>query len=214
MTTFSAAPRAVLLISLQAALLSWACVVLPAHAADVKPAAQADASAKQEPKAPASAVTVKLSQHLVTAENGAEKLVEVKYVKPGDVIEYRARYTNSSAKPVTSLVATLPVHENLEYMAGTAKPTKPAVQAATKDLKYGPEPLMTTPEGAGKPVPVPYSEYRSLRWTVGTLPASGVFEAVARMRVSSSTPLQPLSFADLPSATGGGAVQASGSAKP
>lgn len=130
------------------------------------------------------AVRVKLSQFRVEVEAGKEKLVDVDTVKPGDVIEYRAVYTNTSKQSVRDLVARLPVPQGLEYVAKSAKASAglPAVQAATRDGKFGVEPLVVT-EG-GKKVTVPYAEYRELRWPVGAVEAGRSVTVSARARVA------------------------------
>lgn len=134
-------------------------------------------------------VTIKLSQARVVTEYGKEKLEDASVVRPGDVVEYRAVYTNTGSKPVTNLLATLPVAEGLEFVPGSASPRTPTAYAATKDGKYASMPLMRTVPGSTKPEPVPYAEYRSLRWSVAQLPASGVFVASARVRVAEGAPL-------------------------
>lgn len=134
------------------------------------------------------AVRVKLTQARVWVEAGKEKLVDAEVVKPGDVIEYRAVYTNTSNETVRDLVATLPMPEGLEYVAKSARATDgvSAMQAATRDGRYGAEPLMVT-EG-GKKVPVPYAQYRMLRWQVGAMAAGRSVTVSARARVPTPSP--------------------------
>lgn len=129
------------------------------------------------------AVRVKLTQARVEIVAGKEKLVEVETVKPGDVIEYRAVYTNITKEPVRDLMANLPVPKGLEYVAKSAKASAglPTAQVATRDGKFGAEPLMVT-EG-GKKVAVPYAEYRELRWPVGAVEAGRSVTVSARARV-------------------------------
>jgi uncharacterized repeat protein (TIGR01451 family) len=133
-------------------------------------------------------VRVKLTQARVVVEAGKEKLVEAEVLKPGDVIEYRAVYTNTSKETVRDLMATLPVPEGLEYVARSARASDgvPAVQAATRDGKYGAEPLMVT-EGAKK-VPVPLALYRALRWQVSAMAAGRSVTVSARARVPAPSP--------------------------
>lgn len=130
------------------------------------------------------AVQVRLTQARVVVEEGKEKLVEVEAVKPGDVIEYRAVYTNTSKQSVRELMASLPVPQGLEYVAKSAKASAglPAVQVAARDGKYGAEPLMVT-EGEKK-VPVPLAQYRALRWHVGAMAAGRSVTVSARARVA------------------------------
>lgn len=129
-----------------------------------------------------SAVTVELTQFkVVKGADGKEQLLSAATVKPGDIIEYKAVYTNRSAKLVNGLVADLPIPEGLQYIAKSAKPGAALVKAATKAGVFGSEPL-TVKVGA-KTELVPYADYRALRWSLGLLPANGVTAVMARATV-------------------------------
>ena len=133
------------------------------------------------------AVDVNLTQHKVSkGKDGKEVLGDATFVKPGDVIEYRATYTNRSAKAVKNVVASLPIPEGLQYQPMSAKPAAPIAQASVKGGAYGAEPL--TRKVAGKVEPVPYADYRSLRWNLGELPAGGVSVVSARAAVQVFVP--------------------------
>lgn len=128
------------------------------------------------------AVTVELTQvKVVKGADGKEQLVDAATVKPGDIIEYKAVYTNRSGKPVSGLVANLPIPEGLQYVPKSAMPGAALVKAATKDGVYAAEPLATKVGTAM--VPVPYGDYRALRWSLGQLPANGVTAVTARATV-------------------------------
>lgn len=134
-----------------------------------------------------SAVQVELTQaRVVKGADGKEQLLDASSVKPGDILEYRATYKNISDKPVQGVVATLPIPEGLEYLPTSAKPGAKLVQAATKEAVYAAEPLNRVV--AGKSVPVPYAEYRSLRWSLGQLPAGGEAAVSARAKVQTYVP--------------------------
>ena len=125
---------------------------------------------------------------VVTGADGKEEFREADSVRPGDILEYRVRYANRSGKSVGNFTATLPLPEQLEYVPKSATPGATLVQVATADNKYAAEPLMRTAPGK-KAEPVPYAEYRSLRWNLGQLPADAVTEVAARARVV--LPAQP-----------------------
>ncbi|MDP9877691.1 putative repeat protein (TIGR01451 family) [Variovorax boronicumulans] len=145
--------------------------------------------------AAAAAVVVELTQHKVTKnEKGEEQLLDAASVKPGDVIEYRATYTNKSAKAVTGLVGDLPIPQGLEYLPRSAKPGASLVKAAADDGVFGAEPLVRALPG-GKTEPLPYSQYRALRWALGQLPAGGVTAVSARAKVEVVVPKAPLTQA-------------------
>ena len=135
----------------------------------------------------APAVDVNLTQHKVSkGSDGKEVLVDAAFVKPGDVIEYSATYTNRSAKTVKNVVASLPIPEGLQYQPMSAKPGGAIAQAAVKGGVYGAEPL--TRRVAGKIEPVPYADYRSLRWNLGELHAGRVAVVSARAAVQVFVP--------------------------
>ena len=88
-------------------------------------------------------MSVELTQRKVIKDaQGKEQLVDASTVKPGDVLEYRATYTNNSAKTVTGLVGELPIPLGLEYQRKTARPGAAQVKAATKEGVFSAEPLM------------------------------------------------------------------------
>ena len=87
--------------------------------------------------------------------------------------------------------------EQLEYLPRSATPGANSVRAATADRRYAPEPLMRAVPGQAAE-PVPYSEYRSLRWNLGQLPAGAVAEVAARARVV--LPAQPQTVSNAPQA--------------
>ncbi|AIY42890.1 putative signal peptide protein [Collimonas arenae] len=136
-------------------------------------------------------IVVDLAQFKVIKNaDGAEQLVSAASVKPGDIIEYKATYTNTSNKPVTGLVADLPIPDGLEYQAHSAKPGAVLAKAATKDGIYAAEPL-TRKVAGNKTEPVPYNEYRAMRWALGQLPAGGVTAVTVRAKVEVVTPPAP-----------------------
>lgn len=137
------------------------------------------------------AVAVELQQHkVVKSADGKEQLLDAGSVKPGDVIEYTATYTNRVGRPVSGLVADLPIPEGLEYLPLSARPGTAWARAAAKDGDFAAEPLMRkAPDG--KVEPVPYGDYRALRWTLGQLPAGGMASVSARARVEVVVPPAP-----------------------
>jgi len=126
-------------------------------------------------------------KRIVTDAKGNEKSEEVPKVKPGDVIEYTAVYHNRGSAAITGLNASLPIPKGLVYIPKTAKPA--TALATANGTKYSAIPLMRTEktkEGTEKTVEVPYAEYRSLRWEVGTLNANQQVTVSARARVESA----------------------------
>lgn len=130
----------------------------------------------------ASAVRVYLTQFKVTkGADGKEQLLDAASVKPGDVIEYQARYVNRSARPITGLVGELPIQIGLEYQRKSARPDGAQTKAATAEGIFAAEPLMRKVGGVQQEVL--YSDYRTLRWALGQLPPGGETSVRARARV-------------------------------
>jgi uncharacterized repeat protein (TIGR01451 family) len=177
-------------------------------------AAPASAQPAATPSAPVAekTVAVALTQwKVVTGADGKEQLLDASSVKPGDVLEYRATYTNHTGKTVSGLVADLPIPEGLEYLPRSAKPGAALVKAATKDGAYAAEPLMRKAAN-NRTEPVPYSDYRALRWTLGQLPAGGETAVTARARVEVVVPPEPKTSALAPQAPPVKAQSAAGAA--
>lgn len=148
------------------------------------------------------AVIIQLTQKKVVSGPQGEKLEEAASVKPGDVIEYRATYTNVSKQAVQGLVAKLPVPEGLEYLPKSAKPFNATLQMAARDGQFGVEPLQRK-AADGSVQLLPYNEYRTMRWNIGQLNAGASVVVSARAKVESAA-----TTAVAPSKTGAGSKAA------
>jgi hypothetical protein len=149
-----------------------------------------------------SGVVVELHQyHIVHTDDGKDKREPLGAIKPGDVVEYEATYTNKSARVVTGLVASLPVPVEVEYIAHSAKPSGAvfANHDIQKNDSYQAEPLMRLRPGTdGRMIlaPVPLAEYRAIHWNVGMIESGKQVVVSARMRLapllaaSTTRPLQ------------------------
>jgi uncharacterized repeat protein (TIGR01451 family) len=125
------------------------------------------------------------AQKVQIGVDGKETFSKADKVKPGDVIQYNAIYRNRSKTSIKGLNASLPIPVGMEYIRKSAKPT--SVLASIDDVKYEAEPLMRSlidEENKSKQIEVAYHEYRSLRWTVGSLDAGKKVDVSARMRVN------------------------------
>ena len=108
--------------------------------------------------------------------------------KPGDTLQYSGTYRNMSAVAVNKLVATIPVPLGTTLIAGSAEP--PPAQASLDGTRFAPAPLMRTvkqADGSERTVAVPMSQYRALRWDVGTL--SGGASTVVKLQVHIDAPV-------------------------
>jgi len=124
---------------------------------------------------------------VVVGEHGAEQLVTTDAVRPGDMVEYRATYTNQGEGPVRGVTATLPIPVDTNYLGLTATPD--GVEASTDGVNFSPIPLMRKAigkDGRERWEPVPASEYRALRWQIGELAANASRSVAARVIVPSA----------------------------
>ena len=135
----------------------------------------------------ANQVEAKLSASIVRMVGNKEVLALADKAKPGDVIEYSVVYRNAS-KPVKGVLATLPVPQGMEYLAGSAAPK--TATASLDGNTFAAIPLKRQVKLAdGKTVEqlVPYNEYRFLQWKLGDMANKASFKVSARMRVSAAS---------------------------
>ena len=129
------------------------------------------------------AVSVNLSAYEISMNKKGELVVKpVDQVKPNDIIEYRATYTNNTAKTISGLVATLPIPADTQFLA---KSTPAKAQASTDGINFAAMPLKR--KVGTQMVNVPLQEYRALRWTIAELPAGKSVIVTAQTRVNSTT---------------------------
>jgi uncharacterized repeat protein (TIGR01451 family) len=132
----------------------------------------------------AGGVTVELTASRVTKSQGRDVLAPAEQARPGDLLEYRARYKNDGKAEARGLAATLPIPRGTQYVPGTALPRR--VEASLDGHTFAPVPLtrkVRLADGRTVTRDVPVSEYVALRWPLGALPASQSREVTARVRV-------------------------------
>lgn len=120
---------------------------------------------------------------VVRATDGRESFAPADSARPGDVIEYVATYRNAGDRAVKSLEATLPIPANTELLPGTIRPA--TARASLDAAQFAAPPLKRTVTREGRSVeePVPYREYRYLRWQVAQLEPRKSVSFSARVRV-------------------------------
>jgi uncharacterized repeat protein (TIGR01451 family) len=123
------------------------------------------------------------ARKVMRAADGQETFAPATAAKPGDVIEYAATYRNVTRQPVRNLEATLPIPSNTEFVPGSPKPG--AAKASVDSSAWGDVPLKRKVVRDGREVeePVPYREYRYLRWFPGELGGEKSMTFTARVRV-------------------------------
>ena len=126
-------------------------------------------------------VSVELKTFLISAgTDGKPTSKLVTKVKPNDVIEYRATYTNNTSGKIKNLAATLPIPVETLFLA---KSEPENAQASTDGTNFAPMPLKRK-EG-NQMVNVPLKDYRALRWTIAELPAGKSVTVSAQTRINS-----------------------------
>ena len=125
------------------------------------------------------------AQRVALDARGKETLEPAAEARPGQVVEYRAAYRNPGDAAVRAVQATLPIPPGTEYVPRTARPA--AALASLDGRTFEPVPLQRRVKLAnGRTVvrEVPASEYRYLRWPLGSIAAGGTESVRARVRVS------------------------------
>lgn len=169
-------------------LLPWIVLLCVVWMSGQALALDANATSQQAGTRSQSPISITLKQYkVVKDEKGETQFVDASLVVPGDIIEYRAVYSNRSTSTLP-VVATMPIPEAMEYIKESAKAKgKLAHTVATKDSQYAQEPLQfqtKTASGATVSQPVPYASYRFVRWDLGKLPSGGSVEVSVRAKVS------------------------------
>jgi len=111
------------------------------------------------------------------------KLVAATSARPGEVIEYQARYTNTGSASAQRFAPQLPIPASLVYVSSSASPE--GVLASLDGKNFAPAPLMRVvkaADGTTKSVAVPLREYHVLRWQLGTLAPGQSVTARARVK--------------------------------
>jgi uncharacterized repeat protein (TIGR01451 family) len=128
--------------------------------------------------------TLRVSRIVVLAD-GNEVRQSADSARPGDVLEYVAVYQNNSTHVIHQLAATLPIPDGTELVPTSILPA--GALASTDGTHFSAVPLTRkTLQADGKLVdqPIPYREYRYLRWPSRDLPAGQSMQVGARARLS------------------------------
>lgn len=136
-------------------------------------------------------VKIKLERRKISLVDGKEVVQTAEIVKPGEVLEETATYTNRSKSMVRSLEATLPIPVNTELVEGSVKPDK--AKASIDGKTFSNMPLtrrIRLANGVISEQKIPVSEYRYLRWYPGELASGKSVAFSARFKVSDEPHLQ------------------------
>ncbi len=134
-------------------------------------------------------VRVDLAGKRVVFTEGKESFAKADKAGPGDVIQYEAVYRNDGKAAAKNVVATVPIPQGMTLVAESAKPV--AEQATTDGKTFSPVPLMREVKneaGVLEKKPVPFSEYRALRWTLPELAPEKTATFVLRAQLLVNSP--------------------------
>jgi uncharacterized repeat protein (TIGR01451 family) len=121
---------------------------------------------------------------VIVQRDGSEALVPAPHVTPGDLLQYTSTYQNTGKRPVTQLLATVPIAAGTEFVSAAS--VSGQLQASLGGPVFETVPLIRRqqrPDGSVAVVPVPLSEYRALRWPQMELAPGASVSRTARVRV-------------------------------
>lgn len=119
-----------------------------------------------------------------TDDEGREKRVRTEEVAPGQIIEYVAEFRNRGEEELFNLKPMLPIPPTTSYLKGSARPRE--FETSLDGANFSKAPLkrdVVSADGSRREELVPVSEYRSLRWTTGSLKPGQSVLVRARVRV-------------------------------
>lgn len=118
---------------------------------------------------------------VTAADDGREKLTDADHARPGDVLVYRAVYTNQVPRSLRHIVAAMPIPPGLTYQAESATPA--ASEASVDGKAYFP--IANPPEG------VTPAQWRAVRWPARDLSAGASFAVELRAQVDANAAPAP-----------------------
>lgn len=124
------------------------------------------------------------AERIVLRADGREVQQPAQAVKPGDTVQYRARYRNSGAAALSNVVATLPIPPGTQFVSTNTQPD--GAQASVDGVSFDAMPLtrrVRKADGHWETIQVPLAEYRALRWPARTLSAGEAFDVSLRVQV-------------------------------
>ncbi len=130
-------------------------------------------------------VDARLTAAVVRVEGAVETSGSATAARPGDTVEYTARYSNRGDADATHVMPTMAIPVGTEYRPSPVSP-QPTL-ASLDGTRFDTIPLKRKailPDGSTREVDVPFAEYRAVRWSVGTLAAGHDVTVRARVRIA------------------------------
>ena len=123
-------------------------------------------------------VIMKAYRSVPNVETGAIEEVEADEAIPGDIIIYRATFTNKSKKPFSSLSPQIPIPGSLVYVKDSAKPLPVKVLLRDEQGIQAFPPVDTTTQELIQP-----EQYGAILWELDSLAPGESFEAELQAKV-------------------------------
>lgn len=133
------------------------------------------------PRVYAADLETKLMANRVVGTGENEKLVDAANAAPGEVIRYVASFSNTTARGLSQVVATLPIPGGLELLPATVKPA--ATEGSLDGKVFVPLKRLLGPKAEGG-LGTQVSAVRALRWEPRDIAAHAEFSVEARAKVS------------------------------
>lgn len=131
------------------------------------------------------AVSSVLTANVVSLVDGKTVKKPAADAKPGDVIEYRAVYSNNGKTQIERVLAVVPIPEGTTIVDKTVFPV--GATASLDVVTFAPMPLMRTVKSVDSSVRtevVPLSEYRAVRWALNGIDAGQQVAVSVSVRVN------------------------------
>ena len=122
----------------------------------------------------ASVLSARLDATRIDLADGKTSRVPAARAVPGDLVEYRATYSNNGKASIADVLAVIPVPVGTTFVAGSASPSSGVQASADGGQTFAPIPLKRIVKGADEKLHeelVPLAEYRVLRWRIAALAA-------------------------------------------
>jgi len=115
---------------------------------------------------------------VVTNDDGREQVESASEALPGETLEYRLTYENTSEAPLRALVITGPVPASTDYVGDSAATMVASELVVSIDggTTWEAEPVIrtrTNADGSTEEYTVPPAEYTHVRWQSGQQLAAG-----------------------------------------
>lgn len=112
-----------------------------------------------------------LSEKVVIQADGTERMMQVKseMFKPGDRLVYVLNIENDGAKAASNFVITMPVPQEVKYLAGTAESAQALVTySADGGTSFARREDLNVMDKLGNTVPASDNDISHIRWKVTT----------------------------------------------